>query len=528
MDNCIAIAGALLSRLNIPYTKKFLKESILSHPDYPSLKCISDTLDHYNLETLAIKIDQDRLQEVPLPCIIQYAKKVDAFFLLESYTESNVVCLDDKRVKHAIPKSEFLKHWTGICLLVESTEDSKEPGIEKSKIDKFIIRVSVSLIVLILLFALTKSIYSSDLILSDILFKISYFILKVLGSLLGLILLWHEVDRNNLTLQKFCTTGKKTNCNKVLDSKHATILKGRISVALLGFTYFFAGLFSIVILGFSGLSIFALLSYLSLGALMVVPISVYYQDVVIRHWCKLCILLICTIILEVLVVLLSGFYRESIFLDQIYLLIVLLLFPLPIWKWLKPLINQTKESYFLKRNFTRLKNDSDVFSVLLRKSRKIRSNSEGMGIILPNENAKYHIIKVTDPNCSHCTKSHLILDELYRNKTISLQILFRTNSKEAGKNRIEQHFLALHAEESLENVLSALHDWYSRENRNYDAFIKQYPLKGKGILNGGRDKLNALHHWCEAENITATPTIFINGYELPKEYSVTDLKRTLI
>jgi len=30
--------------------------------------------------------------------------------------------------------------------------------------------------------------------------------------------------------------------------------------------------------------------------------------------------------------------------------------------------------------------------------------------------------------------------------------------------------------------------------------------------------------WCEKEGITHTPTIFINGYKLPKEYRIEDLK----
>ncbi len=36
-----------------------------------------------------------------------------------------------------------------------------------------------------------------------------------------------------------------------------------------------------------------------------------------------------------------------------------------------------------------------------------------------------------------------------------------------------------------------------------------------------------MRNWCDAEHITHTPTIFINGHELPKEYSIDDLTEVL-
>jgi len=33
-----------------------------------------------------------------------------------------------------------------------------------------------------------------------------------------------------------------------------------------------------------------------------------------------------------------------------------------------------------------------------------------------------------------------------------------------------------------------------------------------------------MKNWCDKEGITHTPTIFINGRQLPKEYSIADIK----
>lgn len=50
MDNCVLILKKTLRLLKVNYTNNFLRESILSHPDYPSLLAISDTLESYGVD----------------------------------------------------------------------------------------------------------------------------------------------------------------------------------------------------------------------------------------------------------------------------------------------------------------------------------------------------------------------------------------------------------------------------------------------------------------------------------------------
>jgi len=73
--------------------------------------------------------------------------------------------------------------------------------------------------------------------------------------------------------------------------------------------------------------------------------------------------------------------------------------------------------------------------------------------------------------------------------------------------------------------LESLDKWYTAEPKDYDAFAKQYPMNGE--LQNQSQKIALMQQWCEAEKITHTPTIFINGHELPGEYLVDDLKEVL-
>ncbi|MCX2682113.1 hypothetical protein OOZ15_19340 [Galbibacter sp. EGI 63066] len=50
MDNCLNTFLKLLKCLKVKHTKAYAKDTILSHPDYPSMLAISDALEKYNIE----------------------------------------------------------------------------------------------------------------------------------------------------------------------------------------------------------------------------------------------------------------------------------------------------------------------------------------------------------------------------------------------------------------------------------------------------------------------------------------------
>ncbi len=47
-------------------------------------------------------------------------------------------------------------------------------------------------------------------------------------------------------------------------------------------------------------------------------------------------------------------------------------------------------------------------------------------------------------------------------------------------------------------------------------------MNGELLQQG--DKIDAMDKWCNAMEIKTTPTIFINGYQLPDAYSIEDLQ----
>ncbi|MDO5969737.1 vitamin K epoxide reductase family protein [Flavivirga aquimarina] len=526
MVNTVSTTIKTLSLLNVGYTTKYIKDNILSHPEHSSLLAIIDTLNKYKIKTLAVNISFDKLIEMPLPCIIQVQiNRNSLFFVLDKIVGDTISYYNDKNKYETISKNEFVKIWTGVCLLIETSVESKEPGIEKKLSDKrFFNSLTVSACFL-LVFWVIYSYLNSEAVLDipSILTTISYTVLKILGLTVGVFLLWFEVDQYNPTLQNFCSGGdasSKVNCNAVLGSKHAKLFQESLSLSLLVFSYFFSTLIYLLINNFSASSI-SILSLLSFISLPVVIASIYYQAFVIKQWCKFCIIIQIVIITEIALSYFAEFFHTFKVFDT-SLLGFLFLIPIISWKFLKPLLENQKETNLHKRGLKKIKNNSNVLEGLLVKSRKIETKPEGLGISINNTTAKYHIIKVCNPYCGPCAKAHPILEELVSAGKISLQILFnaRADSKD-NKAKPVSHFLAIDSKGDKKKTQQALDDWYLAEQKDYEAFANKYPMNGELELQN--KKIEAMRAWCNAENITHTPTIFINGYELPKEYSVKDL-----
>ncbi|MGS2737719.1 vitamin K epoxide reductase family protein [Sinomicrobium sp. M5D2P17] len=283
MDHCVRIAKKILQLLDIKHANTFLKDSILSHPDHPSLLCISDTLEKYGIENLTVKVAPEKLLELPLPCIVQLSDRGGVFEILEEFSEEKAIIKGNKKESVELSTKEFSDRWTGICLLVEVSKESAEPGIERKKWENNIRTSLTSAIIILLSFVITPILMKSFLIEgSSTIFLIGSILSKLIGLATGVLLLWYEVDKYNPTLQHFCSGGKKIDCDAVLGSKYAKVFNDSLSLGLLGFSYFFGSLSYLIMTGFSS-STFSVLAMLSFVTLSVSILSIYYQGAVIKQ-----------------------------------------------------------------------------------------------------------------------------------------------------------------------------------------------------------------------------------------------------
>jgi hypothetical protein len=94
----------------------------------------------------------------------------------------------------------------------------------------------------------------------------------------------------------------------------------------------------------------------------------------------------------------------------------------------------------------------------------------------------------------------------------------KTEKKEDKKTQAVEYILQLLADGTNNYKRKALHDWYAE--MNMDKFREKHLLK-EGL--NVDDLLKQHEQWSEEAKIAFTPTVFINGYELPKQYKTDEL-----
>jgi len=112
-----------LHQLGIPASKKYLKNQLLSHPDYPSLASITDVLDELDIENTAIEIEKEQLPELPVPFLAH----------LRSNGGEYVIIKNRDNLERQFPK--FFERWDGVVVLAEKPANwhHQENGRELKK-----------------------------------------------------------------------------------------------------------------------------------------------------------------------------------------------------------------------------------------------------------------------------------------------------------------------------------------------------------------------------------------------------------
>ncbi|MGF7078474.1 vitamin K epoxide reductase family protein [Mucilaginibacter sp. UYCu711] len=530
-DNAPEAAFLLAQLMGAKISRSSLEKDIKTHPDYPAFLSISDVLNNHGIENLTAKFDYEKLAELPTPFITQYnGKKHGHQFTVVKDITGDIITFynpEDQAWRKTGLKS-FSKQNQLTVLLAEIEEPIKEKDYEKNIQEEKRIRLSQSLVAAclpLLLLAVTLLAFFDRGI--GALTPALYAILTLAGMAITTLLLWYEVDQNNAALQDICKAGKKVNCGAILDSKAAKIFG--ISWSAIGFVYFAGGLITLLLTGLSNPGSLMLLSWLTFTAIPYVFYSVYYQWRVAKQWCVLCLSVQTVLVLQCAITFIGGWYNVSLLqngniFNMLVQIVAAFAIPFIVITLLLPALRRAKENGQLTLELQRLKHSPEIFRAVLEKQKALTVNPEGLGIIMGNPDAKVKIIKVCNPYCGPCARVHTPMDDLlHNNPELQVQIIFTATADENDyRSKPVKHLLAIDQKQQDGLTEQALGDWYLAEKKDYDVFAKKYPMNGE--LKKQDEKVEAMRDWCAKTDIQFTPTFFVDGYQLPSNYSVNDLK----
>ena len=516
MKNSLSfLVQQLLFNNDISLDKKELEFQIRSHPSYPSLHAVTGVLDHFNIDNLALEVpvDEKILSQLPKCFLAQVTIDRQDTFAVVINQGLKYTLIVSKKEKKTVTVQEFISMFTGIIVAVEKTDLTEESNSHNDLNNKVLVALTVSAI--FALYLMIKPEISSFL----------FFLASILGVIISIALKKQEQGQKTLLGNAFCSgESEKKDCDSVLTSKGAFIYKN-FKLSDLSLIYFSGLTTSVFILNITNLSL-SLPYVIALFGIPVSLYSIYYQAVVVKKWCFLCLSVVGVLWAQIAIV---GFNMNFVYGIQpstnSFLIIAFgFLSAFAIWNFLSPNLAELQELKQIKIDHIKFKRNFGLFNSLLEKSDTINTYIEDSSeIVLGNSNAHLELTIVTSPFCGHCKPVHSLIEDILKKHSdqIKIQVRFNANYKDTNDDltKITSRLIDIYHIEGSDKCLNAMHDIYN--NRKPEQWFKTY-----GICDNQERALNSLEkqsEWCISNGLNFTPVILINGKSFPKEYERTDL-----
>jgi uncharacterized membrane protein len=283
-----------LKKENININQNEFNFQIQSHPDYPSLLSISDTLSFFKINNIATRIENEKgiIDTLPdnLISLIDDKESGHVLAFVEKKKIGYQYTKDDKAI--SISNDEFNEQFANIILIAKKPENE----IIKSE-NKNTLFFSLPVLTLIYL----SSIFLGGFYISSLIF----FILAGLGVYLSAEAISHEFGINTKLSSAVCNITTSSNCDAVINSTKNKFLKV-FSFSELSITFFVAQLLAFLFLSMANLipEFYRLTLVSLLFSLPLTVYSIYLQKFVAHKWYPIC--------LAIIVLLYAEYKRRSL------------------------------------------------------------------------------------------------------------------------------------------------------------------------------------------------------------------------
>ena len=510
------LVDQFIAKNNIQINKEELKFQLLSHPSYPSLHSITGVLDHFSIPNLAVDLAANKnvLDQLPNCFIAGISIEGGNELILVEKTKNFIKITHDNKVREKLSEKTFLEKWSGIIVALEKDDSVAEEKTSGSfKFLKWTLILTAFLIT------------GAFVVLTPSIFSISHFLLSLLGFTLSVLIVKHELGIHSSFATKVCNLSEQTSCDAVLNSKGANFL-GLFKLSDLSLIVFGGYMLAWLLYSVGGIVNTSLFLISSLAGAVFVMYSIYYQAVVVKKWCPLCLCIGVVLLLQFGFVFTDSTWYRSVFFDANTTVLFGIGYVLLIgaWSFLKPLISKNTKFDELEVLHYKFKRNYAVFNTLSNTGSSVDSNDKITGeIVLGNPNAPIEIILVTSPLCFYCKAAHSDIEKIFKAAKDQIKVTFRfmadPENKESLLYKSVSELLHSYHTQGEEETWQLLHDLYS-ENSDIASWIKNRNIH----YNPGYDNImKAQKEWCNTNEIHYTPELFVNDKPFPKEYNRSDL-----
>jgi protein-disulfide isomerase len=419
-----------------------------------------------------------------------------------------------------LPLAEFLNAWSGIILLAEPTANAIEPDYKEHKKKELLDSGQKGLLAFAagLLFVLS---YITNGLFANLGLTL-LLLLNFAGVYIAYLLILKQLHIHSRYADKICSLFKQHDCNDVLESKAAK-LWNTFGWSEIGFGYFAANILILLFLP-------NLISYLALINILALPYSfwsVWYQKMKAKQWCVLCLIVQALLWGVFILSWIFGLIRLPDFsaASLVHFLLLACVYGISILiiNILVPKLSEGRMVVYLKQEINSIKANEDVFKAILNKQPYYEVSKSDSQILFGNPDAALQITILTNPYCNPCAGMHKRVEEILKdtNNTICVQYIFSSFDK--SLDFANKYLIAACMEKNQSDFRQIIGDWFEKGKPLGEEFFKKLSLD---VNNPAVESEFQKHEvWREKTKLRATPTVLVNGYQLPGNYRIEDLKQ---
>lgn len=506
----------LIIKNHIQLHQDELKLQLLSHPSYPSLHAVTGVLKHFSIPNLAIKLPTtvDVIKQLPVSFLAVLDKNDNEELVLVERKKGGIKLLEDDKQKKIISEEEFVQQWTGVIIAIE-----KDESVQETKKEPYSILFKIISIVLLI------AGIAGFVVKTPSNFAIAHFLIGLFGIGISILITKHELGIQSNAENNFCNLSEKTSCDAILKSKGA-LLFGTFKLSDLSLVSFVGFTVSWLLFSIMGISNYLMIGVLSTLAIPFTLYSLYYQSVVVKKWCPLCLGIVAVLWLQFSSLFLSELWISSVTLDPISIVTISLSFVIAIvvWGTLKPMLQDKASFTKLQIDQTKFKRNFSVFKALaLKKESHIDIDPIPGELVFGKQNAPIKLTLVTSPFCYYCKEAHKDMEHLLKlgedKIRLTLRFLANPEQKESDLYKTVSEITHTYHTEGRSVAMKLLHKLYSE-----DTDIKNWVKERNIHFNAGYDMIMQRQlAWADTNLINFTPALYLNGHLFPNEYERKDI-----
>ncbi|MUP46519.1 hypothetical protein E0K83_12300 [Gramella sp. BOM4] len=499
-----------ISSEKISLNKDEFEYQFNSHPDYPSLLALSDTLSFFNIANGAFKIDSSEIDLLPDRFLAQLEKHDNNVL---SYVEKkeNLFFRTDEKERKAISKRELESLWSGVVVLLEETGANSLEKRPRSSMEFLLGIFSITTFLIILIieqFSITTLIC---------------YIFSIVGIWLSVTGLKDIFGFKNSLIDKFCQESSHISCNSILSSKKWKVLE-IINFSDLAIIFFAAQFSYLTFMSLTNriVEFFLVQKFLLFLSVPLLITSIYYQKFIEKKWCPICLMIIGLLVVELLYVINYDvtIINSADITKEILLFLNIGFFTSYSWFKLKNILVQKNYLRAEKLKANRFKRNYKLFKKVLETSRRYKLPENKLTFGTPS--AGLNIAIVTSPYCDYCKSPHYMLKSFLEKfqESISVSIYYNVSSANDNLRKFAKNVTGYTLENTDSKYFEAVDFWY--EVNDLEKWLNKYnSLYNSEEIGNLIKKQNT---WFRQNDINFTPFLFINGYRYPEHYDIEDLQ----